>query len=78
MSKKHHAPGPVPAGNQPQAGPAFGNDQPDVNEATKDDANTGASFQDQDVQRRLGQFSGAGEHPRQQPGRLNDGDVHSR
>ena len=77
MSKKHRGgPAPVPPGNRPHTGPAqaeTGEQQP--SNAAED---TGASFQDQDPQRRLGGFGGAGEHPRQQPGRLNDGDIHSR
>jgi hypothetical protein len=75
MSKKNHNPGPVPPGNRP-AGPGGqqgqGTGQDDVG-----DENTSASFQEQDPERRLGNFGGAGEHPRQQPGRLNDGDTHS-
>jgi hypothetical protein len=34
----------------------------------------GAPFQEQDPNRRLGNSSGAGEHPSQQPGGLNDAD----
>jgi hypothetical protein len=76
MSKKHHGgPAPVPPGNQPHPGPP---DDADPDQPTANDTNAGAPFQDQDVKRRLGDFGGAGEHPRQQPGRLNDGDVHSR
>ncbi len=77
MSKKHHGgPAPVPAGNQPKAGPvpSTGNEM----QPSKNDANAGDPFNDQDVKRRLGDFETAGEHSRQQPGRLNDGDVHSR
>ena len=36
------------------------------------------TFQDQDGKRRLGGFESAGEHSRQQPSRLNDGQHHSR
>lgn len=32
----------------------------------------GAPFQEQDPKRRLGNYSGAGEHPHQQPGGRND------
>ena len=75
MSKKHHGgPAPVPPGNRPPGGTP-GTD-PDA--ATAGDTNSGASFQDQDAKRRLGNYSGAGEHPRQQPGALNDGDTHSK
>jgi hypothetical protein len=41
------------------------------------DEHAGESFQDQDPQRRLGGYEGAGEHSRQQPGPLNDGTTHS-
>jgi hypothetical protein len=76
MSKKNHSPGPVPPENRPQGGP--GNPQtPDAEHNENGEENTGAPFQEQDPQRRLGGFGGTGEHPRQQPGRLNDGDVHS-
>jgi hypothetical protein len=71
--KKHSAP--VPPGNQPK-GPNTSNNEssetPDHHQPTD-----GASFQEQDAKRRLGDFSGTGEHPRQQPGRANDGDLHS-
>jgi hypothetical protein len=76
MSKKHHGgPAPVPPGNRPQRIPAptTGSD-----EAATPTTDNGASFQDQDPKRRLGGFGGAGEHPRQQPGALSDGDRHSR
>ena len=42
------------------------------------DAEGGAPFQEQDAKRRLGGFETAGEHSRQQPGPLNDGQQHSR
>lgn len=77
MNKKRHGgPAPVPPANQPHVGPpsAEGNEQSPSNAA----ADAGANFQDQDPQRRLGDYGGAGEHPIQQPSRLNDGDTHSR
>ena len=74
MSKKNHTPGPVPAGNRPNAGPKY---QPKDEEQQPAAGETGGD-QEQDPQRRLGDFEGTGEHSRQQPGRLNDGDVHSR
>jgi len=78
MSKKHHGgPAPVPPDNRPQAGPPSVESDA-AGSPSEHDANTGASFQDQDAKRRLGGFSGAGEHPRQQPGRANDGNIHSR
>lgn len=78
MSKKHHGgPGPVPPGNRPKAGPT-GPLPVDENPQSENDADPGAPFQEQDPQRRLGNYGTAGEHPRQQPGALNDGDTHSR
>jgi hypothetical protein len=71
--KKTHS-HPVPPGNQPQAGP------PDAAGAGQQNlgGGGGAPFQDQDPKRRLGDFESAGEHSRQQPGQLNDGQHHSR
>ena len=74
MSKKNHNPGPVPPGNQPHAGTNY--EEPDQDESGKTDApksETGGRDQDQDPKRRLGDFTGKGEHSRQQPGPLNDG-----
>ena len=74
MSKNHHGgPAPVPPGNRPQTGPA----KPFSTPETPADAAEGASFQEQDVRRRLGDYSGTGEHPRQQPTPVNDGPKHS-
>jgi hypothetical protein len=70
--KKKHA-HPIPAGNQPQAGPPV-----EADLGRQADTGGGAPFQDQDAKRRLGEFEGAGEHPRQQPTALNDGQQHSR
>jgi len=73
MTKKHHGgPAPIPSGNRPQQGPP-------TDDAVEDQTgtNTGSNFQDQDAKRRLGDFTGAGEHSRQQPGALNDGATHS-
>jgi len=67
MSKKHHG-GPVPAGNKPRMGTSY---QPTGDEA--EPADQGAGFNEEDPKRRLGDFTGAGEHARQQPGPLNDG-----
>jgi hypothetical protein len=77
MSKKNHSPGPVPPGNKSQSGPGFtpAEEEPDV-DARKSGA--GEGFQEQDPQRRLGDFESAGEHSIQQPSRLNDGDTHSK
>jgi len=72
MSKKHHGgPAPVPPGNRPTGGPGFPAE--DEHATGEHDEHTGASFQEQDPKRRLGGFGGAGEHPIQQPTRLNDG-----
>lgn len=71
MSKKNHSPGPVPPANQPHTGTAFtpggDQDQPAPGEATP------PMDQEQDEKRRLGGYGGKGEHPIQQPGKLNDG-----
>lgn len=72
MSKKHHGgPAPIPPGNRPHSGPA--RQEEDEHAADQSDTDTGASFQEQDPQRRLGGFEGAGEHSIQQPTKLNDG-----
>jgi hypothetical protein len=76
MSKKNHRPGPVPPGNQSQAGPGGPGSPPDQNETP--DENAGAPFEEQDPERRLGNYGTAGEHPIQQPGRRNDGDTSSK
>jgi hypothetical protein len=39
---------------------------------------SGAPFQEQDPKRRIGDFEGEGEHSRQQPSAINDGQQHSR
>jgi len=64
--KKQHTT-PVPPGNQPQAGPPD-----DATDDTQQTPGGGAPAQEQDPKRRLGNFEGAGEHPYQQPGGLND------
>lgn len=60
-------------GNRPHTGPGVGPDSGDL-----DAADTGEAFSEQDPQRRLGGNGTAGEHPRQQPGALNDGGSASR
>ncbi len=71
MSKKNHSPGPVPPGNR-----AGGTDQgsPDtgVEHAPPQD---GTGFAEEDPQRRLGSFTGKGEHSIQQPTPRQDGDA---
>ncbi|WP_439630950.1 hypothetical protein [Gemmata sp.] len=78
MSKKHHGgPGPVPPANRPQQ---FGGvPQGDDDAAQPHEAGTsGAAAQEQDPQRRLGDYTGAGEHSIQQPSALNDGTHHNK
>jgi hypothetical protein len=75
MSKKHHGgPAPIPAGNRTTHGLETGTDV----EVPLPDSDVEAGFHDQDPKRRLGKFGGAGEHPRQQPTALNDGNRHSK
>ena len=70
--KKKHG-HPIPAENQPKAGPPIA---PDMGQQTG--VGGGAPLTDHDPKRRLGDFEGAGEHARQQPGQINDGQQHSR
>jgi len=70
MSKKSHSPGPVPPGNKPHEGTSFPSSDADQ-QATGDQ--DGKGLQEEDPKRRLGDFTGTGEHARQQPGPLNDG-----
>ena len=72
--KKKHT-GPVPPSNRPQAGPPDAAAQAD---AGAQQGAAGAPFQEQDPQRRIGGFETAGEHSRQQPSAINDGQHHSR
>ena len=69
MSKKNHAPGPVPPENRSHAGPNAGEDKP-VGDESEDQTDTG--FNEQDPKRRLGNFTGAGEAAFKQPGGRND------
>jgi hypothetical protein len=62
MSKKHHGAGPIPKGNQSNAGPKqHQQDVPDKNAK-------GAPASEQDPKRRLGGYETAGEHAIEQPG----------
>jgi hypothetical protein len=71
MSKKKHAPHPVPPGNRTTVGPGTGEAVDEAAEAgAQNDA--GAAFSEQDPQRRLGGFETAGEHSIVQPGGKND------
>jgi hypothetical protein len=79
MSKKHHGgPAPVPPANQSRFGSSVGPDAGEADPVQSANPNAGASFEEQDPKRRLGDFETAGEHSRQQPGALNDGDTHSK
>jgi len=70
--KKHSSP--IPPDNQAKSGgvPSGGTVQ------EGDDHPQKMPFQEQDPKRRLGGFEGAGEHSRQQPSALNDGQQHSK
>jgi len=65
--KKKHA-HPVPPGNLPPTGPPAAAQPTEPAEPQKD----GAPFQEQDEKRRIGDFTGAGEHSFHQPGGRND------
>lgn len=68
MKHKHHGgPSPIPAGNQPQAGPT-----PPTQEQAVDSSTGGAPLQEQDPKRRLGDYTAEGEHSFVQPGGRND------
>jgi hypothetical protein len=68
MSKKHHGgPGKVPAGNQPKAGVPFTSEgDGGVPGGTAKDGEV-SSQQEEDPKRRLGDFTGKGEHSIQEP-----------
>jgi hypothetical protein len=72
--KKTRRPAPVPPGNRPPMDPMG-----DVTTGRQRRRASGAEpLQEQDPKRRIGGFEGKGEHSRQQPGPLNDGQKHSR
>ena len=73
MSKKNHPPGPVPPGNRP-GGDANGPDTGAEGMPPQD----GTGFAEQDPERRLGGFTGKGEHSIQQPTPRQDGDAKSK
>jgi len=77
MSKKH-APGPVPPANRSKQGVDHVPAEDDTGDSSETQSDTGAGFNEQDPKRRLGGFESAGEHARQQPSNLNDGDRHSK
>jgi hypothetical protein len=72
---KRHGPGPVPPGNRPSAGPARSEN---VAQQGNAEAGGGAPLQEHDPKQRIGGFEGAGEHARQQPSQINDGEQRSR
>ncbi len=72
---KNHGPAPVPPGNRPSVGPTD-NLHPAAHQGGHEGG--GAPLQEEDAKRRLGDFTTEGEHSRQQPGAINDGDKHSR
>jgi hypothetical protein len=65
MSKKKHPPGPIPPGNRSNVGPQA---TPDEEQDNKNPPEDGTGFNEEDPKRRLGDFTGAGEHSIQQPG----------
>ena len=69
MSKKNHNPAPVPPANRPTD--AHGDTQAHSSGVAKPAAD-GTGFQEEDPKRRLGDFTGKGEHSIQQPGGKND------
>ncbi|WP_020474645.1 hypothetical protein [Zavarzinella formosa] len=71
MSKKNHTPGPVPSENRSNAGTVF--EEPDQDESGKTSGPKDATGTQQDTKHRLGDFTGTGEHSRQEPGPKNDG-----
>jgi hypothetical protein len=74
MAKKGHAPGPVPPGNRPHVGPAAPLPELDETGDTTINGGGGAGFNEQDPDRRLGNYQTAGEHSFVQPGGKNDAD----
>ncbi|HEY3788080.1 MAG TPA: hypothetical protein VGL71_04455 [Urbifossiella sp.] len=73
MSKKKHAPGPVPAGNRSHSGTSYPIRDQDEAEPVKEGEGSAEAFQEEDPQRRMGDFTGTADHARQQPGPKNDG-----
>jgi hypothetical protein len=69
MAHKKKRGHPVPPDNQPPAGPP--GDQGGIPQTDHQSDNEGGD-QEQDPKRRLGNFTGAGEHSIQQPGGTND------
>jgi len=66
--KKKHT-NPVPADNRPKIGPAV---ESNIEANSEVDKHSGAPFEEQDPNRRLGNYETKGEHSFQQPGGKND------
>jgi len=73
MSKKSHSPGPVPAGNRPQAGKSYSADDQDQAEPGKEGEGSNEAFQEEDPKRAIGDYTGRADHSRVEPGPRNDG-----
>ena len=73
VSRKRHSPGPIPPSNSPRAGAAYQSPDRDEAEPGKEGEGSGEAFQEEAPKRRIGDFTGTGEHSRQQPGPLNNG-----
>lgn len=72
MSKKNHSPAPIPAGNRQHSGMAF--EMADQDESGKTPGPQDPTGPAQEVKKRQqGDFTGTGEHSRQQPGPRNNG-----
>ncbi|QJX00515.1 hypothetical protein [Frigoriglobus tundricola] len=70
MSQKHHGgPGQVPAGNRPRAGANYTPDNDTEPSEVQKDGEVPA--QEKDRKRRLGDYTGTGEHSIQEPGGKN-------
>jgi len=67
-NKKNHGSAPVPPGNRQHGGPMVAQ----TDEADKAPPEDGTGFQEEDPKRRLGDFTGKGEHSIQQPGGKKD------
>lgn len=74
MSKKHHGgPGPVPAGNRQKRGRTR---QPDADTPTTGEVREGGEVpaQQEDPERRMGDFTGTARHSIHEPGGKNGAD----
>src|SRR5689334_18740688 len=65
--KTRHGAGPVPPANQSHIGPGTPGGANVANEKPDDKSANTAGFHEQDAQRRLGNYEGAGEHSYVQP-----------